>query len=369
MDIERIADFWIAQVVGIGPVGRQVIDRIFGSIKMLYLSSAEEVCTLVRRWRISGESDYRISGNILKQLADPVSRIKIVDEYERVLKKNICFVRKCDDDYPDQLRHIQVPPEQLFYIGRLPTADRVSVGIVGARECTTYGRDMARLFGYRLAEAGVVVISGMAKGVDGWAHIGALEAGGETVAVLGCGVEVCYPPSNEKIYEKIPERGCIISEYPTRYGALASNFPLRNRIISGLSRGILVVEARIRSGSLITADAALDQGKDVFVIPGRIGDVLSEGCNRLIRQGAIPVISPDDILEYYNVRYKPDNDRGMSHDEKRIFDMIKDKPVSLMELASKVQGAYGFTVKLVRKLEKDGLIREISRDKYVRVVI
>ena len=369
MDIERIADFWIAQVVGIGPVGRQVIDGIFGSVMMLFLSSADEIYTLIGRWRAGGESSYRITNKTLRQLADPVSRIKIVDEYERVLKKNICFVRKCDDDYPDQLRHIQVPPEQLFYIGRLPTAYRVSVGIVGARECTTYGRDMARLFGYRLAEAGVVVISGMAKGVDGWAHMGALEAGGETVAVLGCGVEVCYPSSNEKIYRQIPERGCIISEYPTKYGAMPANFPMRNRSISGLSRGILIVEARIRSGSLITADAALDQGKDVFVIPGRIGDVLSEGCNRLIRQGAIPVISPDDILEYYNVKTGPEKGRGMGRDEKMILDLIKDKPISLMELASKAQGAYGYTVKLVRKLEKDGLIREISRDRYVRVEI
>ncbi len=129
------------------------------------------------------------------------------------------------------------------------------------------------------------------------------------------------------------------------------------------------MEARIRSGSLITADAALDQGKDVFVIPGRIGDVLSEGCNRLIRQGAIPVISPDDILEYYNVKTDPEKGRGMGRDEKRILDLIKDKPISLMELASKAQGAYGYTVKLVRKLEKDGLIREISRDRYVRVEI
>ncbi len=369
MDIERIADFWIAQVVGIGPVGRQVIDGIFGSVRLLYLSSAEEVVARVYRWRAAGSSDYRISEKTVRQLADPVSRRGIIAEYDRVMEKNIGFIRKCDKDYPKLLKYIQVPPEQLFYIGRLPTADRVSVGIVGARECTTYGRDMARLFGYRLAEAGVVVISGMAKGVDGWAHMGALEAGGETVAVLGCGVEVCYPSSNEKIYRQIPERGCIISEYPTKYGAMPANFPMRNRIISGLSRGILIVEARIRSGSLITADAALDQGKDVFVIPGRIGDVLSEGCNRLIRQGAIPVISPDDILEYYNVKTGPEKGRGMGRDEKRILDLIKDKPISLMELASKAQGAYGYTVKLVRKLEKDGLIREISRDRYVRVEI
>ena len=141
---------------------------------------------------------------------------------------------------------------------------------------------------------------------------------------------------------------------------------MRNRIISGLSNGILVVEARIRSGSLITADAALDQGRDVFVIPGRIGDELSVGCNRLIRQGAIPVVSPDDILEYYNIGASTGKDTQMTEDERKLYSLIKDRPISLMELASKSQGAYGYTVKIVRKLERDGYIREICRDKYIR---
>lgn len=369
MDIERIADFWIAQVTGIGPVGRQVLVGIFISIKKLYLSSSDEVYTRVYKWHAEGKSDYRIPEKVLKQLADPVKRKEIITEYESLPRKRIIFVRKNDPDYPERLRHIQVPPEQLFYIGRIPSKERVAVGIVGARECTPYGRDMARLFGYKLAKAGVIVVSGMAKGVDGWAHRGALEAGGETVAVLGCGVEICYPRSNERIYREIPEKGCIISEYPTKYDALPANFPLRNRIISGLSNGILVVEARIRSGSLITADAALDQGRDVFVIPGRIGDELSVGCNRLIRQGAIPVVSPDDILEYYNIGASTGKDTQMTEDERKLYSLIKDRPISLMELASKSQGAYGYTVKIVRKLERDGYIREICRDKYIRSLI
>ena len=159
----------------------------------------------------------------------------------------------------------------------------------------------------------------------------------------------------------------MISEYPTTYGALASNFPLRNRIISGLSDGILVVEARIRSGSLITADAALDQGKDVFVIPGRIGDELSVGCNRLIRQGAIPVLSPEDILEYYGIDSVADDSTGLTTDEAQIYNLIGPIPVSLSVLADSAQGTYANTLRVVARLKKTGLIREVSRDRYIRV--
>ncbi|MEE3468923.1 MAG: DNA-processing protein DprA, partial [Eubacterium sp.] len=309
MEVEKLADFWLAQIVGVGPVGRQILEGIFGDVVTLFLSSAEEVCLRMKKEAISSiinskkkrpeKSDqkpeqkkrkkpYRIPANVIERLADPASRTGIAEEFLRTQKQDILFIRKKDPLYPPRLRQIPGPPEQLFVIGRLPDPEQKMIGIVGARNCTPYGRDMARLFGYRLAQAGMGVISGMAKGVDGWAHRGALEAGGDTFAVLGCGVEVCYPPCNQKLYSEIKERGGVLSEYPTTYSALAQNFPMRNRIVSGLSDGILVVEARIRSGSLITADTALDQGKDVFVIPGRIGDELSVGCNRLIRQGAIP---------------------------------------------------------------------------------
>ena len=213
----------------------------------------------------------------------------------------------------------------------------------------------------------MAVISGMARGVDGHAHRGALEAGGDTFAVLGCGVEVCYPRNNSRIYHEIKEKGGLISEYPTTYGALASNFPMRNRIISGLSDGILVVEARIRSGSLITADAALDQGKDVFVIPGRIGDELSVGCNRLIRQGAIPVLAPDDILEYYGIASKSDDSGKLSQEERKLLELIGNTPVSLATLASSMQGSYANTLRLIVRLKKNRYIRETSRDHYMRM--
>lgn len=393
MDIEIIADFWIAQIIGIGPVGKRVLLDIFGSILSLFLSSEEEVETLLMKYKFSflmkqkddqisildymgynieeksKNKRYNIAPAVMERLADPSYRMSISTEYERVTKKEVRFITKKDADYPKRLISIFDPPEQLFVIGRLPDPSRKSIGIVGARECTPYGRDMARLFGYRLAKAGMNVISGMAKGVDGWSHRGALEAGGDTYAVLGCGVEVIYPRSNEKLYYNLKEKGGLISEYPSKYGARAENFPLRNRIISGLSDGILLIEARQRSGSLITVDAALEQGKDVFVIPGRIGDELSVGCNRLIRQGAIPVISPDDILEYYHITSpdQSDNLPGLTSEESELLSMIGTNPISLAQLAASAQGSYANTLRIVTRLKKNHYIRESSRDHFIRM--
>lgn len=221
-----------------------------------------------------------------KLLDDEVKKQQAQNGWEKLKEKNIIYCSYYNEQlYPHRLRQIYRPPKHLYGKGKMPDQSRTAVGIVGARECTPYGRDMARMFGYRLAEAGVNVISGMARGIDGWAHQGALESGGETFAVLGCGVDICYPAEHRRLYNSIVKHGGILSEFPIEMKAKKIFFPLRNQIISGLSDGILVVEAKERSGSLITADAALEQGKDVFVVPGRIGDVLSEGCNRLIRQG------------------------------------------------------------------------------------
>ena len=384
MDIEKLADFWLAQIVGVGPVGRRILEDIFGDILSLFAASSEEVHIRMKKDAISSINNsrkkneknnsktkskrtYHIPPAVIERLADPSSRTCIAEEYERVQKQEVIFIRKNDPMYPPRLKHISNPPEQLFVLGHLPDPEQKTIGIVGSRNCTPYGRDMARLFAYRLAEAGMGVISGMALGVDSWAHRGALEAGGDTFAVLGCGVEVCYPTSNEKIYRELKEKGGVISEYPTTFGALAQNFPMRNRIVSGLSDGILVIEARIRSGSLITADAALEQGKDVFAIPGRIGDELSVGCNRLIRQGAIPVLTPEDILEYYNIHRPIDNSSKLSPEEQQLLEMIGTTPVALSTLAESMQGSFANTHRLVMKLKKNRYIRETSRDRYIKI--
>lgn len=205
-------------------------------------------------------------------------------------------IRLGEKEYPERLTQIQRPPELLYGCGRLPTADRKAVAIVGARGCSGYGRRMAEWFGSRLAAEGVTIISGMAEGIDGISQRAALAAGGDSTAVLGCGVDICYPAANRDLYRQLAGSGCLISEYAPGSRPEAWHFPQRNRIISGLADLVLVLEAREKSGSLITAEYALEQGKDVFALPGRVGDPLSAGCNRLIREGAGSALSPEDIL-------------------------------------------------------------------------
>ncbi|MBO4395415.1 MAG: DNA-processing protein DprA [Eubacterium sp.] len=401
MEIRKLAAFWLAQELALGPAGLSLIRECFGDEKTLFLASRDEIDTRIKtfRWNWNnnagttvdyndnshdGNRDKHIENNnsyyieekasrrffnskTIEKLLDITLKKDILSEYKRVSKNEIKFYRKSDPEFPEKLRGIPNPPEQLFVRGELPDPDSVAIGIVGARNCTPYGRDMARMFSFRLAQAGVAVISGMARGIDSWSHRGAIEADGLTYAVLGCGVEICFPTTNSKLYREIPEHGGLISEYPTKFGPFAQNFPVRNRIISGLSDGILVVEARIRSGSLITADAALDQGKDVFVIPGRIGDELSVGCNRLIRQGAIPVLTPEDILEYYSIDVKPETSQELTSDERQIYNLIGTVPISLTDLADASQGTLANTIRVVLDLKKRRLIRESSRDRYIRM--
>ena len=217
-----------------------------------------------------------------------------LDELSKTLsEKGISFISCENKAYPKKLKHIFQYPRGLFYMGTPPwdfdgnlkAASKLTLAVVGARQCTLWGSEQARQFAEKLSEYGVHIISGMASGIDAAAHWGALKAKKATTAVLGSGPDVCYPVRNGKLYACIKKDGCIISEYPPSCAPLAWHFPRRNRILSGLADGVLVVEARERSGSLITAGLALEQGKDIFAVPGRGCDALSSGCNNLIRQG------------------------------------------------------------------------------------
>lgn len=217
--------------------------------------------------------------------------------YDAMKRRGIRCVLFSQDGYPDRLREIIDPPSQLYVKGSLPGSGQPTVGIVGARLCSDYGRYTARRFGAALAQAGIQIISGMALGIDGISHKAALDAGGRTFAVLGCGVDICYPEENRGIYDRLNGASGILSEYPPGTAPHAGLFPQRNRIISGLSDLLLVVEARKKSGTLITVDQALEQGKEVYAVPGRVTDALSCGCNHLIRQGAGVAVSPEDLIE------------------------------------------------------------------------
>lgn len=218
-------------------------------------------------------------------------------EYKKMLDMGIRLIPYEDEEFPEKLRTIPDPPACLFVKGKLPDETLPAVSIVGARMCSEYGRYVARQFGLALAEAGVQIISGMAMGVDGISQKAALSAGHPSYAVLGCSPEYCYPDNNRDIYDMLCANGGIISEYAPGTPPEARLFPMRNRIISGLSDIVLVIEARKKSGTQITVDMALEQGKEIFAVPGRITDRLSDGCNELIRQGAGIALTPDDIID------------------------------------------------------------------------
>lgn len=224
-------------------------------------------------------------------------------EYEKLQTKGILFYPEYHSHYPAKLLSIPARPFGIFVKGKLPDVRQRSLAIVGARDCSEYGQYVARHFAEKMAQNGVAVISGLARGIDGIAQRAAMEAGGESFGVLGCGADICYPKSNEKLYRMCMERGGILSTYLPGTPPTPNLFPPRNRIISGLSDGILIIEAREKSGTIITADLALEQGKDVFVIPGRVTDRLSDGCNSLIRQGASLIQSPEQLLEELNIGY------------------------------------------------------------------
>ncbi len=221
-----------------------------------------------------------------------------------LIKREINILDKEEPEYPLRLKETGSPPKRIYCIGGLPDDDRPSVAIIGARNCSGYGRQMAREFAMEIAGAGIQVISGMATGIDGIAQNGALAAGGKSFAVLGGGVDICYPKENSRLYEALLDNGGVISEHEPGTEPIARFFASRNRIISALSDAVLVIEARRRSGTLITVGFALDQGKDVYALPGRVNDSLSCGCNELIKDGAYPLINPYDFVREFMDRYE-----------------------------------------------------------------
>ena len=214
-------------------------------------------------------------------------------------------IARHDPGYPPPLAELHDPPSRLFVRGEVDALSRPNVAVVGARSCSAYGAQVARTLARELAAVGVVVVSGLARGVDGEAHRGALEGGGRTVAVLGCGIDRDYPRSHAELARRIVASGAVVSEYPPGVEPAPWRFPARNRIIAGLSLATVVVEARERSGALITADFALELGRDVFAVPGEITSGLSAGTNDLLRQGAAPLTCVRDVLEGLGIEPEP----------------------------------------------------------------
>ena len=223
--------------------------------------------------------------------------------YEEMKAKGIRLISLHMEEYPKRLLNISDPPFALYVRGKLPEEGRLSVAVIGARDCSAYGEYVAGALGKMLGEQGITVISGMARGIDGISQMAALEAGGVSFGVLGCGVDVCYPKKNREIYDRLLEKGGILSSYLPGTAPRAALFPPRNRIVSGLCDVLVVIEARQRSGTSITVEMALEQGRDVYAVPGRLTDRLSDGCNRLLKDGAQVFLSPKEFVEELSMRY------------------------------------------------------------------
>lgn len=279
-------------------------------------------------------------------------------------------------EYPDRLRKLPGMPSQLYVKGRLPREDMPTVGIVGARRCSGYGKKMAREYARVFSSWGIQVISGLAMGIDGESHWGALQGQTPTYAVLGCGTDVCYPRCNQELFREIPERGGLISEYPQGVPPIGRHFPARNRIISGLSDILLVIEARKKSGSLITVDWALEQGKSVFALPGRTTDPLSEGCNGLIAQGAGIALSPETVLnelgmDTYKIKGKKrdgkKNKLSLARDLELVYSCIGFQPTEYATLITQCECPPGQVLAALAELQMLGLIEEVGKNFYAKL--
>lgn len=324
--------YWLGWQLLLPGAGKKVLDLVgfFGSPK--------------RAWEASEKEIQLVPGAAGKDWEDLLKRrlqIDLPKEAARLKDMGINFITRDEPHYPENLRKIFDPPPAIFLRGNLLPGDSLAVSVVGSRKPSPYGLAVAEKISKDIAVVGVTVVSGMARGIDSSAHRGAISAGGRTIAVLGCGPDVIYPRENYKLMEKIIEQGAVISEFPPGTPPEPWHFPCRNRIISGLSLGTVVVEAAEKSGALITSDFALEQGRDVMAVPGNVTSILSRGSHRLIKQGARLVEGAGDILDEIGMdRIFPargtanEGQVKMSKEEEQVYKLLSLEPVSLDQLIS-----------------------------------
>lgn len=360
---------WLTNIKGIGRKKIGGLIAYFGSPEGIYMANLAELTVAAANIPYFSKKD-------LDALIQSKDMEKVMKYINRLRDSGIQYLSLEHERYPKSLLNIFDPPYVIYYKGQLIEEEPIKIGIVGARRCSSYGKNVAEYFARKLAEHNVVIISGMARGIDTAAHKGAIKGGGQTAAILGCGVNICYPPENISVMRDIINNGCLISEYPMDATPIAGNFPQRNRIISGLSDGLLIVEATERSGSLITADSALEQGKDVFAVPGKIFDPLSDGTNRLIKMGAKPVSDVEDILEEYIDTKKKGSMKSIVKDvkdllddkEKLVYQCISIDPVHLDYIVRQIPMGIDELNYYLIKLELKGFIEQLPNRYYVRKV-
>ena len=337
----------------------RAFDRVFGS--------------LVSAWSASPNAlrDARIPPSLIERLTRERVEIRLEDEFLKLERARAYVITFDSDEYPELLKHIPDPPPTLYVRGTVTPGDSRALAIVGTRKATAYGRDVAGKFAGALVQQGVTIVSGLAHGIDSAAHRGAIEGGGRTFAVLGCGVDQVYPPDHRDLAELIMAHGAILSEFPLGAHAERHHFPRRNRIISGLSLGVLVAEAPRKSGSLITAQAAGEQGREVFAVPGSILHEHSQGAHDLIRDGAMLVTSPDDILDALDIAHAHVQTRTTAERiapanpiEAQLLGVLTDQPTHVDEIARICELPIVTVSSTLTLLELKGLARNVGHMQY-----
>jgi DNA processing protein len=309
-----------------------------------------------------------------KELADAIRSYQRSDETGRRLKDaealGIKTIGYTDEDYPENLKQLAHMPPVLFVRGEIRPEDATAAAVVGTRLPSHYGRQVAEKLGRELAQHGVTVVSGLARGVDTFAHKGALEAGGRTLGVLGCGLDVYYPPENRKLYDAISAQGAVISEFSLGVEPQAFNFPKRNRVVSGLSQVVVAVEAGEKSGVLNTAAWATDQGRVVFAVPGNITSQQSLGINRLLTQGAKPLLSVEDVLRELGVAKRADERAKVevAADEKPVMEFLTAEPMHVDEVCEGLGIPMAGLLSVLMQLEIKGLVKQLPGKYFVKEI-
>jgi DNA processing protein len=367
----REAYIALNMVDGVGPIRVRALRDRFGEAQAILGASKTDLM------QVEG-----VGEEVARSITGWREKVDLDAELQRIEKSGVHVVCRDDAEYPKNLREIYDPPLVLYVKGTLTERDALAIAVVGSRRTTLYGQEMARKLAFQLARVGVTVVSGLARGIDTAAHNGALQAKGRTVAVIGCGIDIVYPSENKKLADEIVEKGgAVVTEFPFGVQPDRQNFPMRNRIISGWSLGVVVVEANLKSGALITANQAGEQGRQVFAVPGRADSILSKGANKLIKDGAKLTEDVEDILSEFEYllpkRATELTDLGLegrgtkpalqlSEMEEKVMAQVSNEEVAIDEIIR----ASGLTTACVSAtllaLEMKRLVRQLPGKQYVR---
>ncbi|MFH1479337.1 MAG: DNA-processing protein DprA [Candidatus Omnitrophota bacterium] len=360
-DIEKLV--LLNMVDGLGSMRTQSLLKHFKTLDDIFGASEKDLMAV-----------ENIGRKIASNIVNTISHINVAKEMKLVAKHNVDIVTFLDENYPKNLKNIYDPPIVLYVKGKITPDDNVAIAVVGSRQPSLYGLKQAEKISFELSSRGITIVSGLARGIDSSAHRGVLRAKGRTIAVLGSGILNIYPEEHKSLSEEVSGNGALISEFPMETYPQGGNFPRRNRIISGLSLGVVVVEAALRSGALITSDMALEQGREVFAVPGKVDSMTSLGTNKLIKEGAKLVSSIEDILQELKLDIKgsikdgPNNNPSrLDKSESLVYTLLSSEPKHIDEILKEANIAYKEISSVLMSLQIKHMIKELPGKNFVSI--